>query len=334
LERFTRPSDLVTLAKALIKGNGQAVELGMKGIPVFLPDTVEGLKELLQNEEECKQLEEFMIGVDSLHNLKGDSINTIKRMRAWKDWDDKRFGELLETHIQRRLVTELDGAHYRLLIVMWEKVILPALHLCGDQQKLGPVIPPGTLPPLQLVASLKRDDLRKSISGAADKKRLNEVAKTNYGKCFSKLSTSELEGILKKLLESTPTAAATSSSSQSTSSQSTSSQSTSAPSTSSPPVDSIMGLFLHTIAHPSRFFERMDFKNVSTERGEGFNHLLNGCSNGLAPRIWRHLNHCGRCLYAGLSAFLYSKRCTLNFLLYRELRKNSNTTHSRSLRWI
>lgn len=104
------PKDLVSLANALIKGNGKAPELGAKGIPAVLPDSVKGLEEWLADPTKRKVAEKFLIGLDSLHNLKGDCANLMKRMRSWKDWDDAIFGDLLATHIQRRLITELDGA--------------------------------------------------------------------------------------------------------------------------------------------------------------------------------------------------------------------------------
>lgn len=94
--------DLVTLATALIQGDGKALGLGLKGIPALLPDSVEGLENLLENDEGRKWLEEFLIGIDySLHNLKGDTINIIKRICSWKDFDRECFDTLLEKHVQR-----------------------------------------------------------------------------------------------------------------------------------------------------------------------------------------------------------------------------------------
>jgi hypothetical protein len=82
--------------------------------------------------------------------------------------------------------------------------------------------------------------------------------------------------LLAKLLESAPTSPAIIGSSSSSSSPPTPPTVTAAPSSSSsPPVDTVMGLFLHSsIGHLGRFYESMDGKNVSTERGEGFNHFL------------------------------------------------------------
>jgi hypothetical protein len=57
-----------------------------------------------------------------------------------------------------------------------------------------------------------------------------------------------------------------------------------------------MGLFLHSkIAHLGSFFEKMDLKNVSTERGEGFNHFLKwvlrhfSCHNLETPQPFRQV---------------------------------------------
>lgn len=128
-------SDLITLSKALIKGKGRAPELGTKGIPAVLPDSTQELQLLLDDPDQCQWAEQFLIGWDSLHNLKGDYAHLIERMRKWKDWDDEAFQYLLEAHVQRRLVSELDGAHYRLLIVQWEKIIQPSLQHCEDKMK-------------------------------------------------------------------------------------------------------------------------------------------------------------------------------------------------------
>jgi hypothetical protein len=128
--------DLITLTNALIEGGGKAPELGAKGIPAVLPDSIQGLQLLLDDPDQCQWAEQFLIGWDALHNLKGHYAHIIERMRKWKDWDDETFQYLLEMHVQRRLVSELDGAHYRLLIVQWEKVILPSLHSCKDP--IGP----------------------------------------------------------------------------------------------------------------------------------------------------------------------------------------------------
>jgi len=131
------------------------------------------------------------------------------------------------------------------------------------------IITPGTLPTLQQAMVMRRDDLRKSIADAAEKQLLNQLS-NEFGRSYSRLTKAQIVDVLKRLLDpelSVP-AATSSSSSQSTSTPSL-------PSTSSPKVDTIMGLFLHTkVAHFGRFFEQMDFKNVSTERGEGFNHFV------------------------------------------------------------
>lgn len=356
---FNAPAkDLVSLAKALIEGNGKAPELGVKGIPSILPDSVQGLQQLLEDTEQLKWAEEFLIAFDSLHNLKGDYANLLARMRCWKEWDDDTFQHLLEEHVQRRLVSELDGAHYRLLIVLWDKVVLPSLHSCTDTEKIERIkqlfhhmteiqailyLPPearqepilrlrlhvllflqfvlcrhlfpdrkkskrgvtvialsaGTLPTIQQAQAMTKVSLRDTITAAVsnNRQKLTSLAKAvtpDNPRTFSKLTKPQILLVLGKLLESaestsssptapaattspsssSPTAPATTTSLSSSSSP-TAPAVTALPSSSSPTVDTVMGLFLHSkIAHLGTFFESMDLKNVSTERGEGFNYFL------------------------------------------------------------
>ncbi len=125
---------LISLAKALAKGNGK--ELGLKGVPSLLPATVPEIQQMLTDPKQCDWAEEFVIGIDPLHNMKGNTSKVVATMRTWKgEWDDIIFNSSLEENIQRRLVSELDGAHYRLLVVSWPTVILPALHSCSEPKK-------------------------------------------------------------------------------------------------------------------------------------------------------------------------------------------------------
>lgn len=80
-------------------------------------------------------LDNFIVGMDNLHNVKGNSANIISRVTQLPNFDATLFQSLLEKKIQRRLLSELDGAHYRLLVVKWRSVLLPALHSCSIDQK-------------------------------------------------------------------------------------------------------------------------------------------------------------------------------------------------------
>lgn len=108
----------------------------MKGTPALLPNCNEGLQTLLDDPAQKQWAEEFLIAFDSLHNMKGNNNHLLARIRTWKgEWDDNLFLGLLDQHVQRRLVSELDGSHFRLLIVLWAKVILPALEKCPEPKK-------------------------------------------------------------------------------------------------------------------------------------------------------------------------------------------------------
>jgi hypothetical protein len=68
-----------------------------------------------------------LVALDSLHNTKGHLSTVIKRLQKDSSWNETVFKELLEKHVQRRLVADLDGQHYRLLFSQWREVILPAI---------------------------------------------------------------------------------------------------------------------------------------------------------------------------------------------------------------
>jgi len=137
---------------------------------------------------------------------------------------------------------------------------------------------------------------------------LAKAVTSNQPRRYCKLTKAQLLLVLEKLLArssqaapgTSSTASPSSSSSATTSpaTSSTSSSSSSSSATASPAisVDTVMGLFLHSqIAHLGSFFEKMDLKNVSTERGEGFNHFLKwvlrhfSCHNLETPQPFRQV---------------------------------------------
>lgn len=113
------------------------MQLGIKGISPLLGSSLADVNRLLTDPTVNQWAKEFVIGVDSLHNLKGGDSNIVARLLKFSDFDSVLFLKNLETHVQRRLVSELDGAHFRLLVVKWEKVILPALHSCKYAKEIS-----------------------------------------------------------------------------------------------------------------------------------------------------------------------------------------------------
>lgn len=157
-----------------------------------------------------------------------------------------------------------------------------------------PSVPVGTLPTLEVAPTMMVEALRQAIKTVVPvQQERSDLAKAVTSRGFSRLRKEELLLVLKELLTRRSQAASSSSapssspttssacSSPNTSSASASSPTTSggssSPTTASPPtsVDTVMGLFRHSkIAHLGGFFEKMDLKTVSTERGEGFNHFV------------------------------------------------------------
>lgn len=99
------------------------------------------------SEDEEQKLKEAIkhcrLAVDPLHNIKGHLSNIILSMRKWSCWNEAIFVKLLGDIIQRKAVSDLDGAHMRLVLSytylpfspilcrllaeMHKEVILPAL---------------------------------------------------------------------------------------------------------------------------------------------------------------------------------------------------------------
>src|SRR5690606_4739258 len=79
-----------------------------------------------------------LTGVDPLHNGKGHFSSIIDRIRQWakssegKIFDDNKFHILLEKEVKRCHISDLDGAHFRLLAVKWKSVIDPAF-VCSEE---------------------------------------------------------------------------------------------------------------------------------------------------------------------------------------------------------
>jgi hypothetical protein len=105
--------------------SGKAGENGLTNISPLLGTDLEDLKNLPQRD--LKWIKKFVLALDSLHNIKGHLATIVKRLQKESGWNEDEFKELLEKHVQRRNVADLDGQHYRLLFALWKQVILPTL---------------------------------------------------------------------------------------------------------------------------------------------------------------------------------------------------------------
>jgi hypothetical protein len=113
--------------------NGSAQELGMKTQSVIIPS----LETLDLDPEVQKWAEQLVVGNDPMHNVKGHWSSILGRLRGMKEiFDYALFSELVDQHIQRRLASELDGAHMRELALRWKQVLLPAFKVSVEQQTL------------------------------------------------------------------------------------------------------------------------------------------------------------------------------------------------------
>lgn len=102
--------------------------MGIKDITPLLGPDLESVKMTITDQNLKEWAENFLVAIDNLHNLKGNSSNIVNRLQSMKGFDHAVFQERLEAKVQRRLASELDGSHYRLLVLKWKDVILPGLH--------------------------------------------------------------------------------------------------------------------------------------------------------------------------------------------------------------
>lgn len=84
----------------------------------------EDKKKMLEILKDCK------LAVDPLHNIKGHLKTIMDCLKQWKYFDEAIFVKNLGDFIQRKSVSDLDGAHMRLLAEMYREAILPALTAC------------------------------------------------------------------------------------------------------------------------------------------------------------------------------------------------------------
>jgi len=125
----SKPKTLLTLAEAW--ANGTAKELGMKTRSPIIPS----LTSLNLQPEVKEWAEQLIFGGEPLHNIKGHWTSILARLRGMKTvFDYECFSKLVDQHVQRRLASELDGAHIRELALRWKQVFMPAL-LVSDEER-------------------------------------------------------------------------------------------------------------------------------------------------------------------------------------------------------
>jgi hypothetical protein len=130
IEKAKRKS-ILTLACAWAEGT--ATTMGMKVQSPFVPS----LESLNLNPALKEWAKKLIIGTDPLHNIKGHWASILARLRGAKHiFDYNKFSNLVDQHIQRRLASELDGAHMRELAVRWNQVLMPALLVSETEQPI------------------------------------------------------------------------------------------------------------------------------------------------------------------------------------------------------
>ena len=101
-----KPKSIIALAQAW--ADGTAKGLGMKTQSPLIPS----LESLALEPEVKKWAEQMIIGNDPLHNIKGHWVSIIGRLRGMKAvFNYNVFSALVDQHVQRRLASDLDGAH-------------------------------------------------------------------------------------------------------------------------------------------------------------------------------------------------------------------------------
>lgn len=125
--RAATPKTLLELSKAWAAGI--ATSLGMKHRSPLIP-----LWEHIQRDPILQEwVKKFVLGVDPLHVIKGHWATLLDRLFVTPTiFDADEFARLLEEHVQRRCVSDLDGAHMRELVLRWKQVLLPALRVQGN----------------------------------------------------------------------------------------------------------------------------------------------------------------------------------------------------------
>lgn len=117
---------------------GDADTVGLPRLCRLLGDRLEDLSTLDLSSEPLQFILHFVVGLDPLHTCTGHTPDIINQMAAWHGWDEAVFLSTISSVVQRRLVSEMNGAKLRLLVASYEDTILPALHAIPEelQQKV------------------------------------------------------------------------------------------------------------------------------------------------------------------------------------------------------
>lgn len=121
------------VAKKLEEGEEAHTAVGIKsGAPMILSP-----KEMELDPRLLKWAEDFIKGLDNLHNAKGVLHTVLERLKKETQlFSGKIFERLIEDSLQRRASSELDGSHWREAAVRYEEVIMPAF-ISKDEHMLA-----------------------------------------------------------------------------------------------------------------------------------------------------------------------------------------------------
>ncbi len=206
--------------KQVMKDIGQATIPPILNNDVYTPLNVRGLQDLDK-------------GPDNMHNCKGATQKLIKYERGSKTWNDTTFLIAVAKHLHRVGVSQMKGAQWRLLLVHYEDIILPAVTDPTRREQLRVVF--GYLAEVQCIAYAEPA----AQKSKAVRLRLQVL-------CF-------ILGI--ELQQAYPTLSGNGM------------------------------LYVHTILiHFPLWYEKHDFRNASTEAGEGFLAMCKNCALRFSSR--------------------------------------------------
>ena len=101
---------------------GELEKIGLRTFPHIIAPSLDRLANV-----SLEAWKDVIIGVDSLHNAKGHSLTALDLMITLGYLDRKRFTVQLNTHLHRDRLSEIDGAHLRLLVLQWTEIVQPCL---------------------------------------------------------------------------------------------------------------------------------------------------------------------------------------------------------------
>mgnify|MGYP001166034453 CR=1 FL=1 len=100
-------------------------DIGLTRVCPFLGASKEDFLKL--SDEQIISFLNICTNFDVLHNNVGHAKKIIKYLKKIPGWNDEIFMEKMFENVKRRLVSELDGAHVRLLFAHYKKIFYPAI---------------------------------------------------------------------------------------------------------------------------------------------------------------------------------------------------------------